>query len=130
MYGDEGLKDPRMSFVDFAASPFFARELEAVKERSAAWKKVAEERTKRKSAVQLPTGRLCRFCHQPLKQGPVSPHVHACFPDIPGKYIYCPSRVLSLYKDKGMVKEMTWMEFQQSDFFEAERVRWVSEKRS
>ncbi|XP_059906708.1 uncharacterized protein LOC132456379 [Gadus macrocephalus] len=130
MYREEGLKDPRMYFVDFAASPFFARELEAVKERSAAWKKVAEERTKQKSAVQLPTGRLCRFCHQPLKQGPGSPHVHACFPDIPGKYIYCPSRVLSLYKDKGMVKEMTWMEFQQSDFFEAERVRWVSEKRS
>ena len=130
MYREEGLKDPRMSFEDFAASPFFARELEAVKERSAAWKKVAEERTKRKSAVQLPTGRLCRFCHQPLKQGPGSPHVHACFPDIPGKYIYCPSRVLSLYKDRGMVKEMTWMEFQQSDFFEAERVRWVSEKRS
>ncbi|CAL8369051.1 unnamed protein product [Boreogadus saida] len=77
-----------------------SREIEAVEERSAACKKVAE-RTKRKSALQFPTGRLFRFCHQPLK-------------------------VLSLYKDK----ELTWMEFQQSDFFEAERDRWVSEKRS
>ncbi|CAL8321700.1 unnamed protein product [Arctogadus glacialis] len=67
MYGDEGLKDPRMSFEGFAASPFFAREIEAVEERSAACKKVAEERTKRKSALQRPTGFLFRFCPQPLK---------------------------------------------------------------
>ena len=66
MYGDEGLKDLRMSFEDFAASPFLARELEAVEERSAVCKKVAE-RTKRKSALQRPTGRLFRFCHQPPK---------------------------------------------------------------
>ncbi|CAL8314454.1 unnamed protein product [Gadus morhua 'NCC'] len=64
MYGDEGLKDLRMSFEDFAASPFLARELEAVEERSA----------------------VCK-------------------------------------KDKGMAKELTWMEFQQSDFFEADRDR-------
>ncbi|CAL8321750.1 unnamed protein product [Arctogadus glacialis] len=31
-------------------------------------------------------------------------------------------------EDKGMAKELTWMEYQQSDFFEAERDRWVSEK--
>ncbi|KAJ8337534.1 hypothetical protein SKAU_G00365000 [Synaphobranchus kaupii] len=123
-----GQPKSRMSFEDFAATPFFERELEAAKQRGAEWKRVAEER-KRKSAVQLPTGRLCRFCHQPLKQGPNSPHIHTCFPGVPGKYIYCPSRVFSLYKAQGMVKEMTWMEFQQSDFYEAERDRWAAEKR-
>ncbi|XP_045898915.1 uncharacterized protein LOC123966864 [Micropterus dolomieu] len=122
-YADEGLKNPRMSFEDFAASPFFKRELEAAKQRGAEWKKVAEERAKRKTAVQLPTGRLCRFCHQPLKQGPDSPHVHTSFPKVPGKYIYCPSIVFSLYKAQGMVKKMTWVEFLKSDFYEAERDR-------
>uniref|UniRef100_A0A8C9X7F1 SUEL-type lectin domain-containing protein n=1 Tax=Sander lucioperca TaxID=283035 RepID=A0A8C9X7F1_SANLU len=78
----------------------------------------AEERAKRKSAVQLPTGCLCRFCHQPLKQGPDSPHIHDSFPGVPGKYIYCPSRVFSLYKAQGMGKEMTWGEFKLSDLYE------------
>ncbi|KAJ8290739.1 hypothetical protein GJAV_G00016900 [Gymnothorax javanicus] len=118
-----------MSFEDFAASPFFERELEAARHRGVEWKKVAEEREKRKSAEQLPTGRLCRSCHLPLKQGPNSPHIHACFPNVPGKYIYCPAKVLSLHKAQGMVKEMTWVEFQQADFYEAEKARWIAEKR-
>ncbi|KAJ8349683.1 hypothetical protein SKAU_G00248130 [Synaphobranchus kaupii] len=88
-YSDEGLKNPRMSFEDFAAAPFFERELEAAKQRGAEWKRMAEER-KRKSAVQLPTGRLCRFCHQPLKQGPNSPHIHTFFPGVPGKVYLLP----------------------------------------
>ncbi|GLD53021.1 uncharacterized protein AKAME5_000583300 [Lates japonicus] len=46
------------------------QELEAARKRGAEWKKVAEERAKRKSTVQLPAGHLCKFCHQPLKQGP------------------------------------------------------------
>ncbi|KAL7388403.1 hypothetical protein ABVT39_013076 [Epinephelus coioides] len=128
-YAAEGLTDPRMSFQDFAASPFFERELEAAKQRSAEWRKVAEERAKRKSEVQLPKGRLCRFCHRPLKQGPDSPHIHTSFPGVPGKYIYCPSRVFSLYKEQGMVRKMSWRDFQQSAFFMAERDRWVAEKR-
>ncbi|XP_049446951.1 uncharacterized protein LOC125897598 [Epinephelus fuscoguttatus] len=128
-YAAEGLTDPRMSFQDFAASPFFERELEAAKQRSAEWRKVAEERAKRKSEVQLPKGRLCRFCHRPLKQGPDSPHIHTSFPGVPGKYIYCPSRVFSLYKEQGMVRKMSWRDFQQSAFFTAERDRWVAEKR-
>ncbi|XP_035851095.1 uncharacterized protein LOC116040340 [Sander lucioperca] len=128
-YADEGLTNTRMSFEDFAASPFFVRELEGARQRGAEWRRVAEERAKRKSAVQLPTGRLCRFCHQPLKQGPDSPHTHDSFPGVPGKYIYCPSRVFSLYKTQGMGKEMTWGEFKLSDFYEAERDRWVAEKK-
>ncbi|KAI4806801.1 hypothetical protein KUCAC02_017599, partial [Chaenocephalus aceratus] len=32
-------------------------------------------------------------------------------------------------EDRGMEKEMTWPDFQQSDFFDAERGRWISEKR-
>ncbi|KAK9523325.1 hypothetical protein VZT92_019724 [Zoarces viviparus] len=128
-YAGEGLKDPRMSFEDFAASPFFERELEAAKQRGAEWRKVAEERKKRESALQLPTGRLCRFCHQPLKQGPSSPHVHSSFPEVSGKYIYCPSKVFSLYKDQGMVTEMTWGDFSQSNFYEAERERWIAERK-
>ena len=109
---------------DFAACPFFERELEAARKRGAEWKRVAEERAKRKSVVNLPTGRLCRFCHQPLMQGISSPHTHTCFPGI-----YCPSRVFSLYKEQGMVEEMTWRDFQQTLFFEAERDRWAAEKR-
>ena len=128
-YASEGLTNPRMSFQEFSATSFFERELEAAKQRGAEWRRVAEERAKKRAAVQLPTGRLCRFCHQPLKQGPGSPHIHAGFPGVPGKYIYCPSKVFSLYKAQGMVKEMTWMEFQQSDFYETERDRWVAEKR-
>ncbi|KAM3621622.1 uncharacterized protein V6R79_013761 [Siganus canaliculatus] len=128
-YAAEGLTNQRMTFEEFAASPFFAKELEAAKQRGAEWKRVSEERAKRKSAVPLPTGRLCRFCHQPLKQGPNSPHIHSYFPDLPGKYIYCPSRVFSLYREQGMDKELTWREFQQSRFFEAERERWAGEKR-
>ncbi|KAI4787681.1 hypothetical protein KUCAC02_036312 [Chaenocephalus aceratus] len=47
----------------------------------------------------------------------------------PGKYIYCPSRVFSLYNAQGMEKEMTWPDFQQSDFYDAERDRWIADKR-
>ncbi|KAI4810182.1 hypothetical protein KUCAC02_019023, partial [Chaenocephalus aceratus] len=48
---------------------------------------------------------------------------------VPGKYIYCPSRVFSLYNAQGMEKEMTWPDFQQSDFYDAERDRWIADKR-
>ncbi|KAJ4918633.1 hypothetical protein JOQ06_005108 [Pogonophryne albipinna] len=96
-YTKEGLKDTRMSFENLAATPFFERELEAARQRGAEWRKVAEERGKRKAAVQLPTGRLCR--------------------------------VFSLYNAQGMEKELTWREFQQSDFYDAERDRWIADKR-
>lgn len=43
-----------------------------------------------------------------LEQGPNSPHIHMGFPEVAGKYIYCPSKVYSLYRDKGMAKEMAW----------------------
>ncbi|XP_028419475.1 uncharacterized protein LOC114545403 [Perca flavescens] len=56
------------------------------------------------------------------KAGPWQPlhTVHDSFPGVPGKYIYCPSRVFSPYKAQGMGKEMTWGEFKLSNFFEAE----------
>ncbi|KAK9952765.1 hypothetical protein ABG768_018572 [Culter alburnus] len=107
---------------------FFNRELQAAKQRSAEAREVMEERKKRKAMEQHPTGRLCRFCHKPLKQGPQSPHIHARFPGVAGKYVYCPARVFSLYRTEGMTHEMTWGEFCQSSFYEAERKRWAAEK--
>ncbi len=103
-----------MPFADFAETPFFKREA----------RQVMEERRKRKTMEQHPTGRLCRFCHKPLKQGPESPHIHTGFPGVAGKYVYCPARVFSLYQTEGM----TWGEFCQSSFYEAERKRWAAEK--
>ncbi|XP_053092416.1 uncharacterized protein LOC117599093 isoform X2 [Pangasianodon hypophthalmus] len=128
-YSAEGLTNPRMPFEDFADTPFFQRELEASKQRGAERKRVIEERGKRKSLVEHPSGRLCRFCHQPLKQGPNSPHIHTGFPGVAGKYIYCPAKVLSLYQAQGTNAQMTWTEFQQSPFYEAERQRWIVEKK-
>ncbi|KAI4814046.1 hypothetical protein KUCAC02_003258 [Chaenocephalus aceratus] len=84
-YAKEGLKDTRMSFENFAATPFFERELEAARQRGAEWRKVAEERGRQLCSCQQAV--LCRFCHQPLKQGPNSPHTHASFPGVPGKWI-------------------------------------------
>ncbi|KAK0135942.1 hypothetical protein N1851_028182 [Merluccius polli] len=116
----EGLTNPRMTFEDFAATPFYQWELESLKERGAERKRVKEERTKIKTE-QHTFGRLCRFCHQPLKQGPTSPHVHATFPGVTGKYIYCPARMLSLYRTQGRTIEMTWREFKQSQYYGAEK---------
>lgn len=128
MYAAEGLTNPRMPFADFAETPFFNRELQAAKQRSAEARQVMEERKKRKAMEQHPTGRLCRFCHKPLKQGPQSPHIHTGFPGVAGKYVYCPARVFSLYRTEGMTHEMAWGEFCQSSFYEAERTRWAAEK--
>lgn len=122
-YSGEGLTNPRMPFQDFMETEFFQRELGATKKR-------VEERgqQKRKRSDAQQTGRLCRFCKMELKQGPNSPHIHTGFPGVPGKYIYCPAKVFSIYKGQGMVKEMTWKEFQDSAFYEAEKQRWVAEK--
>ncbi|XDV45271.1 hypothetical protein PO909_013391 [Leuciscus waleckii] len=128
-YSAEGLTNPRMPFEDFAETPFFQRELEASKQRGADTKRVIEERSKRKSLVEHPTGRLCRFCHLPLKQGPNSPHIHTGFPGVTGKYIYCPAKVFSLYQAQGMSAEISWRDFQQSPFYEAEKQRWIEEKK-
>ena len=34
--------------------------------------------------------------------------MYHAFRGVAGRYIYCPARVLSLYKEEGMVAEMTW----------------------
>lgn len=122
-YGAEGLTNPKMPFQDFAATKFFQQELDATKKR-------VEERgqQKRKRTDSPQTGRKCRFCKMELKQGPNSPHIHTGFPGIAGKYIYCPAKVFSLYKDQGMEKEMTWKEFQVSAFYEREKKRWEVER--
>ncbi|KAK2814276.1 hypothetical protein Q5P01_000649 [Channa striata] len=99
-YAAEGLTNPKMPFQDFAATKFFQRELDA---------------TKKKTESQH-TGRKCQFCKVELKQGPNSPHIDTGFPGMVGKYIYCPSKVFSLYKNHGMEKEMTWKDFQKSPF--------------
>ena len=127
-YAAEGLTNPRMPFDDFAKTPFFTRELEAVKERSAKYRQVKEERGKRKADEQQPTGPLCRFCHRPMKQGPDSPHIHAGFPGVVGKYVYCPAKVLAMYRDKGMTRELSWLEFSKSPFYDMEKQRWTAEK--
>ncbi len=69
---------------------------------------------------QHPTGHLCRFCHKP--------QANTGFPGVAGIYVYCPARVFSLYQTEGMTHEMTWEEFCQSSFYEAERKRWAAEK--
>ncbi|MEQ2166695.1 hypothetical protein GOODEAATRI_030931 [Goodea atripinnis] len=113
-----------MSFEEFSTTTFFQRELQETK------KLVGEKsETKRNRTESQPTGRVCRFCHKDLKQGPNSPHVHTGFPGVAGKYIYCPSKVLSIYQSQGMVKEMSWKEFSESPFYEAEKQRWVAEKK-
>ncbi|XP_057191973.1 uncharacterized protein LOC130555616 [Triplophysa rosa] len=110
-YAAEGLSNPKMQFEEFAGTEFFQRELEATK------KRVEEKmQKKRKKTEYQYAGRLCRFCHMGLKQGPNSPHIHTGFPGVAGKYIYCPSKVYSLYRDKGMAKDMSWIEFQQSPY--------------
>ncbi|KAK7877176.1 hypothetical protein WMY93_032121 [Mugilogobius chulae] len=102
-YGAEGLTDPRMPFKDFVATEFFQRELEATRQR-------VEERQqqKRKREESPAPGRKCRFCKLELKQGPNSPHIHTSFPGLPGKYIYCPAKVFSVYREQGMEREMSW----------------------
>ncbi|XP_026200512.1 uncharacterized protein LOC113151805 isoform X2 [Anabas testudineus] len=123
-YGGEGLTNPKMPFEDFTKSQFFQRELDATK------KKVEErDKQKRKRTESQPTGRKCRFCKTELKQGPNSRHIHTGFSGIAGKYIYCPAKVFSLYRDQGMEREMTWKEFQESPFYDKERQRWMGEKR-
>ncbi|KAK7944623.1 hypothetical protein WMY93_000351 [Mugilogobius chulae] len=118
-YGAEGLTDPRMPFKDFVATEFFQRELEATRQR-------VEERQqqKRKREESPAPGRKCRFCKLELKQGPNSPHIHTSFPGLPGKYIYCPAKVFSAYREQGMEREMSWRQFQQSPFYEKEKERW------
>ncbi|XP_026215335.1 uncharacterized protein LOC113161747 [Anabas testudineus] len=123
-YGGEGLTNPKMPFEDFTKSQFFQRELDATK------KKVEErDKQKRKRTESQPTGRKCRFCKTELKQGPNSRHIHTGFSGIAGKYIYCPAKVFSLYRDQGMEREMTWKEFQETPFYDKERQRWMGEKR-
>ena len=123
IYAAEGLSDPTMPFEDFSQTEFYQRELEATRKRVEDMKD-----KKRKRPESQHKGHLCRFCHLELKQGPNSPHIHTGFPGVAGKYIYCPSKVYSLYRNKGMTKEMTWTEFQESPFYEAERQRWVEGK--
>ncbi|XP_056444346.1 uncharacterized protein LOC130380943 [Gadus chalcogrammus] len=81
-----------------------SRELEAVKRRSAAVEEGGRGGGQSESLqCSFQQGRLCRFCHQPLKQGPVSPSC-PCLVSliIPGNYILLPfPECCHLYKDKG-----------------------------
>ena len=123
-YSAEGLTNPLMAFEDFAQTDFFQRELQLTKRRV---EDKAEK--KRKLTDPQPLGRMCRFCRTELKQGPNSKHIHTGFPGVAGKYIYCPAKVLALYKDRGMTKEMTWREFQASSFYAMEKERWAAERK-
>ncbi|XP_034007529.1 uncharacterized protein LOC117499252 isoform X2 [Trematomus bernacchii] len=122
-YGAEGLTDPKMPFVDFSQTAFFPRELEAMKQRVE-----AKVQQKRKNTEPEHKGRKCGFCRVELKQGPNSPHIHTGFPGVAGKYVYCPAKVLSLYRDQGMEKKMTWKKFKESAFYETEKKRWEAGK--
>ncbi|KAJ4918821.1 hypothetical protein JOQ06_022162 [Pogonophryne albipinna] len=122
-YGAEGLTGPKMPFRDFAETAFFPRELEAMKQRVE-----ARVQLKRKNTEPEHKGRKCGFCRKEVKQGPNSPHIHTGFPGVAGKYVFCPARVLSLYRDQGMEKKMTWKNFKESAFYEAEKKRWEAEK--
>ncbi|KAJ4939015.1 hypothetical protein JOQ06_028478 [Pogonophryne albipinna] len=104
------LTDPKMPFGDFAETAFFPRELEAMKQRVE-----ARVQLKRKNTEPEHKGRKCGFCRKELKQGPNSPHIHTGFPGVAGK-------------DQGMEKQMTWKNFKESVFYEAEKRRWEAEK--
>lgn len=65
-----------------------------------------EEGGEKEEKARIPTNRPP--LQMDLEQGPNSPHIHMGFPEVAGKYIYCPSKVYSLYRDKGMAKEMAW----------------------
>ncbi|XP_041839193.1 uncharacterized protein LOC121638449 isoform X2 [Melanotaenia boesemani] len=125
LFAAEGLSVSKMPFEKFAQTEFFQRELEATKQRG---EERLEKKRKRPETSQRP-GRLCRFCHNELKQGPNSPHIHTGFPGVAGKYIYCPSKVHALYRGQGIEKEMTWKEFQKSPFYDLEKKRdgWKKE---
>ncbi|KAJ4918820.1 hypothetical protein JOQ06_022161 [Pogonophryne albipinna] len=122
-YGAEGLTDPKMPFRDFAETAFFQQELEAMKQRVE-----ARVQQKRKNTEPEHKGCKCGFCRKELKQGPNSPHIHTGFPGKAGKYVFCPAKVLSLYRDQGMEKQMTSKNFKESAFYEAEKKRWEAEK--
>ncbi|KAL1268446.1 hypothetical protein QQF64_033809 [Cirrhinus molitorella] len=124
-YSAEGLTNQRMPFQDFMETEFFQREPEATKKRV---EEKGQQKRKRSDTQPQPTGRLCRFCKMELKKGPNSPHVHTGFPGVSGKYIYCPAKVFFIYKDQGMDKELTWKDFKDSAFYEAEKQRWIAEK--
>ncbi|XP_034419483.1 uncharacterized protein LOC117751652 isoform X1 [Cyclopterus lumpus] len=133
-YGAEGLTNPKMPFKDFAGTKFFQQELYSTKKRveergQQKRKRTESQHTESRDTESQHTGPRCRFCRMGLKQGPNSPHIHTGFPGVTGKYVYCPAKVFSLYKDQGMEKEMTWREFQVSAFYETEKNRWAVEKR-
>lgn len=115
-----------MPFNDFAQTEFFQQELHATKKRVE--DRGQQKRKRTPTEESQPTGRKCRFCRMELKQGPNSPHIHTGFPGVAGKYIYCPAKVFSIYKDQGMEKEMTWKEFQESAFYKSKKLRWEVEK--
>ncbi|KAK9969781.1 hypothetical protein ABG768_027928 [Culter alburnus] len=89
-YAAEGLSNPKMPFEEFAKTEFFQIELEDNQETGG-----GEDAKMRKMPDTQQAGRLCRFCHMVLKQGPNSPHIHTGFPAVTEKYIYCPSKVYS-----------------------------------
>ncbi|XP_054646842.1 uncharacterized protein LOC129189298 isoform X2 [Dunckerocampus dactyliophorus] len=120
-YRAEGLTCSKMPLKDFVKTDFFQRELDATK------KRVEEKQQKKRKREEFTTPRRkCRFCKMELRQGPNSPHIHTGFPGLPGKYIYCPAKVFSIYRQQGMEKEMSWREFQDSPFYEKEKQRWGS----
>nr|XP_043887199.1 uncharacterized protein LOC122772949 isoform X1 [Solea senegalensis]XP_043887200.1 uncharacterized protein LOC122772949 isoform X1 [Solea senegalensis] len=126
-YSAEGLTDSRMPFEAFAQTAFFQRELQLTKGRVE--EKAAKRRKLMEPVAPQTQGRMCRFCHTALKQSPHSKHIHTGFPGVAGKYIYCPPKVLNLYRPQGMVKEMTWREFQASPFYAMEKERWTVERK-
>ncbi|XP_058478309.1 uncharacterized protein LOC131451766 isoform X1 [Solea solea] len=126
-YSAEGLTDSRMPFEAFAQTAFFRRELQLTKGRVE--EKAAKRRKLMEPVAPQTQGRMCRFCHTALKQSPHSKHIHTGFPGVAGKYIYCPLKVLNLYRPQGMLKEMTWREFQASPFYAMEKERWTVERK-
>ncbi|RVE58524.1 hypothetical protein OJAV_G00210220 [Oryzias javanicus] len=119
-YNAEGLTNPKMVFEDFSKTEFFQRELEGTQKRV----EEKKQRKRKRTEAAAPAGRKCSFCKLPLKQGPDSPHIHTNFPGVVGKYIYCPGKVFSLYREMGMERKMSWRSFQKSPFYKMEWQRW------
>ena len=71
---------------------------------------------KRKLSESQLQGLMCCFCQTELKQGPNSKHTHTKFPGVAGK-------VLSIYRRRGVTKQITWTEPQAPSFHYMEKER-------
>ncbi|MEQ2173132.1 hypothetical protein GOODEAATRI_028772, partial [Goodea atripinnis] len=113
-----------MPFADFACTPFFRRELEAAKQRSTASQQVRKERETRRLRRNIPLGG-CADSATGLSNKDQTVNMYTPVFLVWQENIFIVLlKFFSLYQAEGMTREMTWAEFCQSSFYEAEKRRW------